>query len=86
MDFDEKQKELERKRAESLAMRDMINMLTDALGIIDDDEAPNKVKAVALYLKIDTHLQRIQERATDDDVTMLKQLYEALEEREKNND
>ena len=76
--------EFEKERAEIAAVRDMINMVTDVLGIIDSDEVPNEVKACALYVKIDTHLQKIQDRANDDDITMLKQLYEALEEREKN--
>lgn len=68
----------------AIAQAEMINLLTDALGIIDNDDTPNSIKADALYVKVDCHLLKISNRANDDDVEMLKQLYEALEERERN--
>lgn len=68
----------------AIAHAEMVNTLTDALGIIENESVQNSVKADALYVKVDCHLLKISNRANDDDVEMLKQLYEALEERERN--
>ena len=75
------------KEAMAKARGELANMVIDVMGILDErSDAPNEIKCAAFGIKIDQLLHKISDRHNDEDVTMMRQLYEALSEREKENE
>lgn len=57
--------------------------VADALGILEDETAPNDIKCSIYGFKITKALANIAHRATNDDLRIMRQLWEALDEMEK---
>ena len=65
--------------------RQFIEMVTDLAmesGFLENDGVPNELKTNMYGVKIRQLLCEIEDRATDDDVILMRQLYEALDKKE----